>query len=417
MEQDDALLPYTVNPILVVNTPVPLASLDGKVDTTMFNARFTSQLARPLSLAVNYNYNDRDNKTPRAVYPYIGGDSQNQRPYEEGRINLPYSYTKQKADAILTYRISGGTRLKGGVEYYDTSRDYAEVADAEEWAWLAGVKFGGFERASFNFDYRNSSRDVDAYIGNLPLIESHLPGVIHEDEWENHPLLRKYYETDRDRAEFRFRADVFPVPEFNLGLAFSYYKDDYDEGYYGLIRAKIKSGTIDAGWHPRENVALTGFYTIEKYDATQSSISFSDAVTAFDPNRKWWADTRDNVDTWNIALTFSELGAGSGWKGFNVGFDYTYSDTNSVIDVVSNTLPTAPLPDLVAKMRSFSAWASLDVSESSSIRLAVESAKLDSADFATDNVEPNTLANVLLLGESTANYDLLLITGSWTYQF
>jgi MtrB/PioB family decaheme-associated outer membrane protein len=180
MEQDDALLPYTINPILIVHTPVPLASLDGKVDTSMFNARFTSQLARPLGLAINYHYDDRDNKTPRAVYPYIGGDSQNQRPYDDGRINLPYSYTKQRADAVLTYRIFSGTRLKGGVEYNDTSREYSEVADAEEWAWLAGVKFGGLETASFTFDYRNSSREVDAYIGNTPLIESHLPGAVGE---------------------------------------------------------------------------------------------------------------------------------------------------------------------------------------------------------------------------------------------
>jgi hypothetical protein len=89
MEQDDDLFPYTINPILVVHTPVPLASLDGKVDTSMFNVRLTSQLARPLGLAINYHYDDRDNKTPRSVYPYIGGDSENQKPYEDGASTCP----------------------------------------------------------------------------------------------------------------------------------------------------------------------------------------------------------------------------------------------------------------------------------------------------------------------------------------
>ncbi len=51
MEQDEALLPYTVNPDLVVHTPVPLASLDAEVNTTMLNLRLTSQLARRLGLA------------------------------------------------------------------------------------------------------------------------------------------------------------------------------------------------------------------------------------------------------------------------------------------------------------------------------------------------------------------------------
>ena len=79
MKQDDDLLPYSINPDLVVHTPVPLTSLDAKINTTMFNMRLTSQLARRLGLAVNYHYDDRDNKTPREVYPYIGGDSQDQR--------------------------------------------------------------------------------------------------------------------------------------------------------------------------------------------------------------------------------------------------------------------------------------------------------------------------------------------------
>ena len=103
MKQDDDLLPYSINPDLVVHTPVPLTSLDAKINTMMFNIRLTSQLARRLGLAVNYHYDDRDNKTPRAVYPYIGGDSQDQRKLEFGRINRPYSYTRQKADAIFTY--------------------------------------------------------------------------------------------------------------------------------------------------------------------------------------------------------------------------------------------------------------------------------------------------------------------------
>jgi hypothetical protein len=57
------------------------------------------------------------------------------------------------------------------------------------------------------------------------------------------------------------------------------------------------------------------------------------------------------------------------------------------------------------------------VGESSSIRLTVESSQLDTDDFALDNVVPDTLANVLTLGESAANYDLILVTGSWTYRF
>ena len=68
-------------------------------------------------------------------------------------------------------------------------------------------------------------------------------------------------------------------------------------------------------------------------------------------------------------------------------------------------------------MRTFSLWGSFQVGANSNLRLTAESSELVSRDWALDSVAPDTLANVLLLGESAANYDILLITGSWTYRF
>ncbi len=417
MKQDDDLLPYTINPDLVVHTPVPLSSLDAKINTMMFNVRLTSQLARRLGLAVNYHYDDRDNKTPREVYPYIGGDSQDQRDLEFGRINRPYSFTRQKADAILTYRLPKSARIKAGVEYLDYDRDYQEVKDSNELAWLAGITFRGWSQASLKFDFRSSDRDVSEYIGNVPLIDSYLPGVISEDEWENHPLLRKYFLTDRNRSEYRVRADFFPSSQYNFGFASSYLKDDYDAGYFGLNEAKIKSWTVDAGWYPQEHIALTGFYTHESYDASQSSRFLHNSNSTGEVRNNWFADTEDRVDTYNIALTFTEVGADRGWEGVGFGMDYTYSDTVSAIDVASVSRATAPLPDLQSKMQTFSIWGSFEVGDRSSIRLTAESAKLKSKDWALDNVDTDTLSWVLLLGQNAANYDLWMISASWSYQF
>lgn len=417
MEQDEPLLPYTINPNLTVHTPVPVDRLDAKIDTTLFNVRLTSQLARRLGLYLNYRYDDRDNKTPRFSYPYIGADSQDQRPAEDGRINLPYSYQEQTAKATLTYRLPGNVRLKAGVEYSDYSREYSEVSDADEFSLLAGIKFGAFGVTSFNLDYRDSSRDVTAYIGNVPLIQSHLPGTVDEDEWENHPLLRKYFLTDRDREEFRFRADFFPVTQLNAGFSMSYFKDDYDAGYFGLNDAKVQAYTLDLGWYPLENIALVAYYTVEQYDSSQSSRSFNNTAAAADPNRDWFAASKDDVDSYNLSLTFTDLGAERGWKNFNLGFDYTVSDTTSRINVTAVTLSTAPLPNLRSDLSSISAWASLAIGERSSIRLSLENSDLRTDDFGIDNVLPDTLANVLTLGESAANYNIILVMGSYTYRF
>lgn len=420
MEQDETLLPWTVNPDLVVHTPVPRNSLDAEVNTTMLNLRLTSQLARALGLAVNYHYDDRDNKTPREVWPYIGADSQNQRPYLDGRINLPYSYTRHRADATMTYRLARATRVKAGVEYSDYSRDFQEVSDSDELAWLAGVSFRGWSKGSLSLDLRQADRDVDAYTGNVPLINSWLSGQVGTDEYENHPLLRKYYLAGRDRGEARLRADFAPDPVLNLGFAASHAEDDYDDGYFGLTQARVRSMSVDAGWYPRERISLTGFYTREKYDSEQSARAFFSLPSANDPANDWFADTTDKVDTWNFALNFTEVGKERGWNGLDFGFDYTFSDTRSdivVTAVPSPFQPVAPLPQLEAKMRTFTLWGSLQVSEQSSVRLSAENSDLSTSDWGLDGVAPDTLANVLLLGESAANYDLWLVYASWNYRF
>jgi hypothetical protein len=229
--------------------------------------------------------------------------------------------------------------------------------------------------------------------------------------------LRKYYLTDRDRDEYRFRADLAPSAVVNLGFAASYAEDDYDDSYFGLNNAKVRSMTVDAGWYPQEHISLTGFYTREKYEAAQSARAFFNATSAEDPAYDWFAGTQDDVDTWHFALTFSDIGDERGWKGVDFGFDSTFSNTRSNIDVTAVSAYTGPLPQLKAEMRTFTLWGSAKVGANSSIRLSAENAELVTRDWALDGVTPDTLANVLLLGESAANYDLWLITGSWTYHF
>jgi hypothetical protein len=230
-------------------------------------------------------------------------------------------------------------------------------------------------------------------------------------------LLRKYFLTDRDRDEYRLRADLVPVPELNFGFAMSFAKDTYDDQFLGLNQAKVRSWTIDGGWNPDENISLSGYYTSERYNSAQSGRTFNTIGASENPNNNWWVDSLDKVNTWNVALTLTDVGDKQGWKGFDVGVDYTNSDTNSNIDVTAASANTAPLPDLVAKMQSFSLWASLQTGSRSSIRLSAEKSKLKTDDWGLDNVTPGTLTNVLLLGESAANYNLWLISGSWTYRF
>jgi MtrB/PioB family decaheme-associated outer membrane protein len=419
MEQDDVLFDYSVNPALEVHTPLPRTFMDAKIDTTFANIRYSARPADRVSLVANYTKDDRDNKTPRDEWIYIGGDSQDQKDAEDARINLPYSYEKDQLDLTATWRASKGVRLKGGFETMDYSRSYSEVLDSDETVFFAGVNFNNWERASFSFDFETSERDINAYDGRRTLVLSHLPGAVGEDDFENLPGLRKYNQTDRERDEYRVRADFFPSTVFNFALTGSRFEDDYNdtEGLFGLQKSKVTTWTLDAGVYPQDGLSITAYYTMQRYDSEQSGRSWTNAGNATDPGSNWFADAEDDVNTWNIALSYEVPGESSG-GGMTFGMDYTVSDVASDIVVTgAANITTAPLPTLVSDMRSWTLFGSYAINANSALRLAYEKQELTTRDFALDNVPLDGLANVLLLGRSAANYDLSLLMLSYIYRY
>jgi len=419
MEQDEPLLPYTVNPALAVEFPLPRASADAKMDTRHANIRLTARPLPRLGLVASYTLDDRDNRTPRETWIYIGGDSQDQKPADDGRINLPYSYRKDKYDLTATWRAGNGIRLKGGIQRFDYDRAYLEVESSDETRAFAGLQVQAWETGSLSLDVVSSERDVDEYVGNRPLLLSVVPGTHEETDFENHPLLRKYFETDRDRDEVRVRADFFPQPGFSVGLEGRRLEDDYGDGYFGLNSAEITSVSVDAALTPAEGVTLSAFYTAESYEAEQSSRSWSSRANNYlDADRNWWAESEDDVDTWNVSLKFNGLGErlGSG-RDAAVGFDYTRSEVESDIVITAGpALSTDPLPRQQSRMQSWSVFGRFDINDRNAIRLSYEKQKLSTADFYLDGVAVDTLENVLLLGESAPNYDLSLLMLSWSYR-
>jgi MtrB/PioB family decaheme-associated outer membrane protein len=417
MKQDDAFYPYTINPDLRVRADLPRTDADAKINTTLFSARLTSRLARRLNLVANYRYDDRDNKTPQAAYRYVGGDSENQKGTSETRINLPYSYTRNKADMLLNWTVARGLGIKGGVEWNDYSRKYTEVEDSNEWAWLAGIRLTSWQNVSSSLDYRHSDRNIDEYVGNLPFQESHLPGAVPPDAWQNHPWQRKYNLTDRERDELRFRLDWFPVSEFNIGVTGRNWKDDYDKGAFGLNEARANSWSLDFAYHPADKVFLSAFYTRETWKANQSNreiLSF-DTNSAWREDGDWWADTEDVADTLNFHAGFDQLGKA---ETLSFGFDYTLSNVESRINVTSAGFSeTSPLPTLKNELRSFVIYGQMDINDRSAISLRAERGKLTVDDFSLDNVTQDTMARVLTLGQPTQDYELWLISASWSYRF
>lgn len=417
MKQDDAFFPYTVNPRLSTPVALPRDNADAKIAMLLLNARLSSQLADNLILLVNYRYDDRDNKTPRAGtgYAYVGGDSQNQKSASSARLNLPYSYREQKLDATLKWRAARGTSVTGGLSWQDYQRTFAEVEDANEYDIHAGIRLTKWQTSSLSFNAKFSDRDADDYVDNRPFQLSHVPGSVDPDDFENHPLLRKYNQFDRKRTELRLRYDWFPNPQVNLGVTGLSADEEYSQNTFGLNDFSSRSLTLDGGWYPNRNVALTGFFTKEKWDAAMSGRSFRNAGQANDPRNDWRNDSDDDVDTLNLDLSFKNMGKS---EAMHFGVSYTLSKVKSDVSTTGgSSITTAPLPNLVNKMQTLKLYGGYRLNKKSTVELAAEWSRLGADDYGLDDVAPNTMENVLSFGQSAQGYDIWLLSAYWRREF
>jgi hypothetical protein len=162
---------------------------------------------------------------------------------------------------------------------------------------------------------------------------------------------------------------------------------------------------------------LSAFYTRETWKANQSNrqiISYTPS-TAWREDGDWWADTEDTADTYNFHAGFDDLGK---TEQFSFGFDYTVSNVESRINIAGNDfVEISPLPALKNKLRTFVIYGQMDVNERSAVMLRAEKGKLTVDDFGLDNVTQDTMARVLTFGQPTQDYDLWLISASWSYRF
>ena len=127
---------------------------------------------------------------------------------------------------------------------------------------------------------------------------------------------------------------------------------------------------------------------------------------AVDPNRSWFADQRDDIQTWG-------LGVETRWfeDRLELNIDYLDSSSESDMFVTAGTALTyAALPTLDTDLQSLGVNATWNWTRDVAIRGGYWLEKYDSTDWALDGVEANQLANVILFGEESPDYDLHVVT-------
>ena len=136
MEQDEKLLPYTINPAL--QSPLPRSATDAEVNTLNYQFKLSTRPARRFSLNGSYRYNDRENETPRSGFDYVITDAA-LSPIT--RLNRNYSFTSESIDLNGAYRFRQLMRVSFGYKRKDVDRTLQQIRNSVDDSYWAAIAY------------------------------------------------------------------------------------------------------------------------------------------------------------------------------------------------------------------------------------------------------------------------------------
>lgn len=379
-EQNDSFLPYSINPEYE-DRPLPRESLNGKLETSMYNiaGRLSARLSKGLDLTASYKSSERDNKTPSDSYEPVMFEIY-PRPARSNRI---YSYDRSLSKVSLRWRARYNLRFLGGYLYEERDRTYQEVAHTEEDTWFGEVQWAPIAMLDLRLKYDSYERTASPSVqqGNY-------------DRPEN-PLMRKYNMANRDGDRTTVEVNLMPID--NMSVAFSYYStdDSYSKSVVGLTDAEETSMSIDFNYGFSNGTSVYAFFTDEEYEARMSGANGAGATP-------WDGQTRDEITSWGVGVS-GKLG-----DKWSYGFDWVSSDSDGNI---LTTLDGAgePFPTLTTELDNIRLHVDYDLNERWALTLEAYNEQYDTKDWTVDGVGPLTVDGLLTMGQESPDYDVNVI--------
>jgi len=423
MEQDEDLLPYSINTSSTITVPVPRQSAEARIDTTHLGLNLSSRPVTGLGLKAGYRFYQTDNKLPRSLFRYVKNDmgqAQEALTSSSALYTLPYAYAQNQFKLDASYYLFAGTTLRAGFTHDVIDRDYREVQTTKENSYKAAVNSTLIPYTSVGFDYLKAKREGgdeydEAKIYDVYHTQEYIDTVYAPIRFDNHPLARKFDIADRERDRYNANVTVFPTDITTLSAYYTHSSDDYEESVLGLQKARTRSITLDGSIAPVDFATVYAFYTKEEMKSRQASRSYSGGTTAGSnkdvqsvlETRNWTAVHDDDVDTFGLGtkLKFLEDKA-------TVNVDYAFSQSTSAVRftagsaIATSVIPT-DMPDLKTRLHTLNVTGKYRLNKQMSLGAGYQFEDYKSDDWAYDNFEPatSTIPNVLTLVGPAADYE------------
>ena len=280
--QNAQFLPFSINsaiftpegrPANALST-LPQQSLDGKINTSMYNVAFSSRPIDNFAIRMRYRAYDLTNKTTRFVIPGDAGGSPDRSwsvntptpdaPYGHPTAN-PYDHSTKRFDLMASYDI-GAFSLEGSYRNGQLERTSREALSGDENMWGVAAVYRTGSWVDFKAIYDSYKRTAEG------------------------ETIYGFQEDEAEKTLKRTGLEVELSPADKFGVTFTYYKNDREypnrpnrigltsgvptpgaqpipNTPSGLIEAKYDTYTVDFEYTPNERAELGAWYTYEKNTA------------------------------------------------------------------------------------------------------------------------------------------------------
>ncbi|RLA31130.1 MAG: hypothetical protein DRR11_11605 [Gammaproteobacteria bacterium] len=388
MNQNDSFLAYTTNS-QIATTALPSNSANAQVDNQNLLLRVTSSPTRKITLEGQIRSNERDNETPQHIFDYVVTDSVLS---DNSATNIAYDYKRDNYRLRGEYRFTSRTRFYLGYDYENFHRTSQERTTAKTDLVWAKLRTQLLSVISLDIKLYAEGRNGSEYEPN-----NSVPNP-------QNLLMRKYNMADRERTGFKADVSAFTTQRFGLGLNAEYNNDDYTKSEMGLLESEHLRLGLDASYLLNDDVSIYGSVYREDVDAKQAN---SQAFSMPD----WQSDTEDSFITGSLGLRIPNP---NGRWSTDVQYLYSQSESNSTNN--TNALVSS-FPELESTLHQIRLGFSFHYSENLDLQANYFYEGFSSRDWALDDVEVDTVPNLLSLDADPWDYNVHSIFLGIQYRF
>ncbi len=381
-EQNVVFLPYTINATLPISA-LPSSSLDGQVDTSNYALTITSRPYKRTNIRFSYRYDERDNQTPVSMWSRVITDT---FPNGGAEANVPYSFERAKLNLSGSFKLFDTVKISAGYDRTELDRDFQEVANQTEDSGWGKVRWRPTSYLEASFRGGAATREIDAYDTDVAI------------SLGQNPLMRKYNLAYRYRefAEFTLLASM-PQRPVSVGISYLFADDSYSKSVLGITDSEENRINVDVNWAVSDKASFYLNAGSDSIDATQLG---SETL----PGPTWQAFHDDS---------FTHFGGGFRVAGLSekvdLTLDYTHSDGETEILFEGQGASNVPLPKLESMMDSLRLTMNYQMSERMAFILGLRYERFETADWALDGVQPDTIPVVLTMGADAYDYDVWVV--------